>query len=151
MADRIGLLNKGRLVQVGTPRALFENPTNCFVAGFLGDVVLLEGVVRESGLSTSVDLAVGSVCAPASAHARGTRLFVALRPERIRIEPGEGPNRLTGVVDAIIYAGATVEIGVCLPDGARLRLVRPAEAPSFVPGTSITVAWDVDAVMLLGS
>jgi putrescine transport system ATP-binding protein len=151
VADRIGLLHQGRLVQVGTPRDLFERPANCFVAGFLGDVALLPGMVRESGAATLVELAQGSVVAPGSAHAPGTRLMVALRPERIRVEAGEGPNRLRGVVDEIVYAGATLEVGVVLADGVRLRLVRPAEMHPVAVGDAVTVAWDVDAAMLLMS
>ena len=151
VADRIGLLHQGRLVQLGTPRDLFEHPANAFVAGFLGDIVLLPGIVRESGPGTCVEISEAIVSAPASDHAKGTPVIVAIRPERIRVAAGEGPNRLHGIVDTITYAGATVEVGVILSNSSRVSMVRPAEAPSLAQGASVTLGWDAEAVMLLAS
>jgi ABC-type Fe3+/spermidine/putrescine transport system ATPase subunit len=151
VADRIGLLQAGRLAQVGTPEELFERPANCFVAGFLGDVVLLDAVVRESGAHTLLDVAHGDVRAGSSSHAPGTRLSVGLRPERVRVATERGANTLSGVVEGLTYAGATLEVSVLLAGETRLRLIRPAEAPRLTPGDAVVVAWDAGAVMMLAS
>jgi ABC-type Fe3+/spermidine/putrescine transport system ATPase subunit len=151
VADRIGLLQEGRLVQTGTPRDLFERPSTRFVAGFLGDVVLLDAVVRQSGSSTLLDLAGGSARAGASSLGPGARISVGLRPERVRVTTIAGENTLSGVVDTITYAGATIAIGVRLHDDTMMRLIRSAEAPWLAPGESVVVGWDADAVMLLPS
>eukprot|EP01037_Dinobryon_pediforme_P001804 gene1804-1834_t len=113
------------------------------------DIVLLEGVVRQSGAETTVNLPHGQAIAPASSHRPGTKLLVALRPERIHIAEGQGPNRLACIVETITYAGATVEIAARLQDNTEIRLIRPAEAPLLTQGQPITIGWQPDAARLL--
>ncbi len=151
VADRIGLLQGGRLVQVGTPEALFQHPVNRFVAGFLGDVVLLDAVVRQSGAETLLDLADGVALAGASVLAPGARVWLGVRPERIRLVDAAGLNVLEGVVEALTFAGATVEVGVRLPSGAAVRLIRPAELARPKVGETVRAGWAAGSVMLLES
>jgi len=146
VADRIGLLQAGRLAQTGTPEALFERPSSRFVAGFLGDVVLLDATVRDSGI---LDLADGTAVEMASGQPAGSRVTLALRPERIRLEDGAGANRLAGEVTGLTYAGASIEVSVRLACGTTLTLVRPAELPRPSPGSSIWVGWDASAACVL--
>jgi putrescine transport system ATP-binding protein len=149
VADRIGLLHGGSLAQTGTPEELFERPANQFVAGFLGDVVLLEAVVRHSGAETVLDLAHGAALAGPSGHPPGTRLTLGIRPERVRPAAGPGVNAIQGVVESLTYAGATLEVALRLPGGAAMRMVRPAECPRPVAGEAIWVSWDAAAALLL--
>ena len=149
VADRIGLLNAGNLAQIGPPEELFERPVDRFVAGFLGDIVLLDAIVRENGAQTRLDLTHGTVLAGASPHTVGLRLTVGLRPERVRLVSDPGVNSLRGVVDGLTYAGATIEVAVRLECGTMLRLVRPSDAPRPAPGEAVRVGWDADAVLLL--
>jgi ABC-type Fe3+/spermidine/putrescine transport system ATPase subunit len=149
VADRIGLLQAGRLVQTGTPEDLFERPINRFVAGFLGDVVLLDAVVRGSGAETRLEIAQGVALAGASDHRPGTKLTLGLRPERLRVVAGGGVNAIQAVVEGLTYAGPTLEVAMRLPCGAALRMVRAAELPRPMPGESIWVGWDAAAVLLL--
>lgn len=142
VADRIGLLCGGRLVQTGTPEDLFERPASRFVASFLGDVVLLDAVVRQSGAETYLELDDGAALAGPSPFAPGTRLSLGLRPERIRLASHPGVNTLEGVVTGLTYAGARVDITLRLPRGAVLRLVRPAELPRPAMGETLRVGWD---------
>ncbi len=151
VADRIGLLQGGALVQTGTPEDLFERPASRFVAGFLGDIVLLDAVVRESGIETRLDLAHGSARVGTSAYAPGTKLALGLRPEQIRLVDGPGCNVVTGVVEALTYAGATVEVALRLACGTQLRLIRPAALPRPAPGTLVHAGWDADAALLLAA
>jgi len=151
VADRIGLLQSGRLVQTDTPEALFERPVNSAVAGFLGDVVLLDAVVRASGTATELQLSGGMALAAASDHAPGARVILALRPERLRLGVASGINTLAGHVTALTYAGASVEIDIALPDGAALRVVHPADRARPVPGELVRVGWTQAAAMVLAS
>jgi spermidine/putrescine transport system ATP-binding protein len=133
LADRIGIMNDGRLAQVGEPTEVYQNPTNRFVEEFLGDTNFVTGeVTPEDGdnryVSTSFDvrfeIPVGRKVDP------GTELTISLRPEFMRIEPiespsesgveaagadGNGDDAVTGVVENTIYRGSTiryvVEIG----------------------------------------
>jgi putrescine transport system ATP-binding protein len=146
--DRIGVLRDGKLVQTGTPAALFERPCNRFVAGFLGEVNLLPAVVRASGAETLLDVAGGTIRAGASAHAPGTAVTLGLRPERLR--RGGGANRLAGIVAGVTYAGATAEMAVRLPGGEILRAIETLDGtPLPQPGTTLTLGWDDAACMVL--
>lgn len=149
VADRIGLLHGGRLVQSGTPEALFERPLNRFVAGFLGDVTFLPATVRESGAQTTLALEGGEAVTGPSPHPPGTRLWLGLRPERVRVVSHEGENTLAGVVEGSTYAGAMVELVVRLRCGTALRLIRPAEAGRPAQGAAVRVGWE--QAMVLGA
>jgi ABC-type Fe3+/spermidine/putrescine transport system ATPase subunit len=150
-ADRIGVLNLGRLEQVGPPAVLYERPATRFVASFLGAANLLDAVVREAGPGGTV-LAVGgaAVTAPASDLAVGTAVTLVLRPERLRLGPGR--NVLAGVVEGSAYRGGTLDIAVRLADGGSLRVSQPlAEGLGAVPpvGAGIEISWESVASILL--
>lgn len=96
MADRIAILDRGRVVQVGTPADLYHRPTTAFVAEFLGDANLVEGqVIERSPGNAVVETPIGRLVAalapadgaPASGSAPkiGTRVTCLIRPEAVRI------------------------------------------------------------------
>jgi multiple sugar transport system ATP-binding protein len=122
LADRIAVMDAGRLRQVGTPREVFGRPASTFVANFIGSTPmnLLPGVVRGS----SVEVAGGAL--PAShAVADGERVVVGIRPEYLALSSGGGV--FTGQVSIVENLGTaslvTVEvadtlIGVTVPEDA---------------------------------
>ncbi|HEY8566482.1 MAG TPA: ABC transporter ATP-binding protein [Beijerinckiaceae bacterium] len=139
MADRIGVMDAGRLVQVATPAALYEQPRTRFVAEFVGDVNILEGTVSggEEGLWT---IACGSAPAPLSIRDPdgtfhvGQGVAIAVRPEKMVIgrEPSAGAaNHLSGEVWDIGYLGDWTVYRVRLDDGRIVRASR-ANAARFV-------------------
>src|SRR6185312_5058770 len=101
LADRIGVMNHGNLVQVGAPAEIYERPNSRWVADFVGDVNLIEG--RVSGDGRALDTANGALrlagpASPAGA-APGKTVWLALRPEKIRIgldRPSGNDNVLAG-------------------------------------------------------
>ncbi|HTN55419.1 MAG TPA: ATP-binding cassette domain-containing protein, partial [Microbacterium sp.] len=104
MGDRIAVLADGALQQLGTPRDLYENPTNVFVAGFIGSPAmnLFEADVNEHGVRFGTDTAAVD---RATRDAAGTRVTVGVRPEDIRIGDPEQPGlRIT--VDLVEELGA---------------------------------------------
>jgi putrescine transport system ATP-binding protein len=111
VADRIAVMNSGRLAQVGTPMAVYEQPSSRWVADFIGDVNLIEGRVLEAGAEgTRVSsAAAGELRAAASDAQAGTTVWIAVRPEKLgvaRVAPDAGDeNRVTGVVTTIGYLG----------------------------------------------
>jgi putrescine transport system ATP-binding protein len=109
LADRIGVMNAGRLMQVATPSEVYEQPGSRWVAGFVGDVNLIEGRVVSSGLGhTVIDGAAGGrlLVAHQAEIPVGTSVSVALRPEKIQIETQPGR-----VSDENGYAGRVADIG----------------------------------------
>ncbi|MCK8784435.1 ABC transporter ATP-binding protein [Roseomonas sp. NAR14] len=147
LADRVGVMQGGRLVQVDTPEALYERPATRFVAGFLGGANLLEGHVAGGLLRCAGGLALRLAGAPPP---EGAPLTVALRPERIRLAaeaaaPAPGmatePNAAAGTVREVAYRGAGSTVLVGLPGGASLRVaLGPAEPPP-PRGAAIRLRW----------
>jgi putrescine transport system ATP-binding protein len=109
VADRIGVMNAGRLAQVGTPAEVYEQPNSRWVAGFIGDVNLIEGRVTslDAGNAVIESLAGGRlrVTQPRRAKA-GDTLCVALRPEKVLIETAR-----PAVGDENCFAGRVVDVG----------------------------------------
>ena len=102
MADRIGVMNQGRLIQVATPPEIYEQPNSRWVADFIGDVNLIEGrVLERAGEGIVIASAVpGRLRAgPRGDGKPGDTIWVALRPgkgaHRART-PGRGPGELRG-------------------------------------------------------
>jgi len=145
MADRIGIMQNGRMAQTGSPADLYERPATRFVASFLGSANILPCTVD----GTTVHLPALGTTIRAAAPAPGSA-FLALRPERLTL--GDGANALTGQVTDHAYAGDSLTVTVRLPDGTDLRVKRPLTqglqtAPE--PGTTARVAWPPEACILL--
>ncbi|MDO9561942.1 MAG: ABC transporter ATP-binding protein, partial [Bradyrhizobium sp.] len=139
MADRIGVMDSGRLEQVAKPRELYEAPASRWIAGFVGDINLFEGQIepRESSrlamaprlTITTRDAGTVYVAEPRHPVTR-TNVSVAIRPEKIKLsrhgpvpneENAQAINRLEGVVTDVGYLGGFTTYKVKLDSGAVLR------------------------------
>jgi putrescine transport system ATP-binding protein len=124
VADRIAVMDRGRLVQVGAPAEIYERPNSRGVAEFVGDINLFEGRVGDDRLSVD-GTAVGRlrVASPIAAEPR-TVVWAAVRPERLRImanPPAAGAeNCLCGTIAEIGYLGGQSLYQVQLADGSRI-------------------------------
>jgi putrescine transport system ATP-binding protein len=133
VANRIGVMDAGRLEQVGTPRELYEAPHSRWVAEFVGDVNLFDGEVssRDSNRLTIATRDAGTitVAEPRQPVTR-TIVSVAIRPEKVKLSR-RGPvsdavnshaiNRLEGVVTGVSYLGGLTTYKVKLDSGAVVR------------------------------
>ena len=147
MADRIAVMDHGRIVQVATPGEIYEQPKTRFIAEFVGDVNILEGHVQgqENGLwrvktsSAQVPLTIDD---PDEVLHSGQAVAIAVRPEKMVIQrdpPGPGAiNVLTGEVWDIGYLGDWTVYRVKLATGEILRVTR-ANASRFVENP---IDWD---------
>ena len=147
MADRIAVMDHGRIVQVATPGEIYEQPRTRFIAEFVGDVNILEGRVRgqQSGL-WQIDTA--SAQAPLTIDDAdevlndGQAVAIAVRPEKMLIhrEPPapDAANVLTGEVWDIGYLGDWTVYRIKLASGAILRVTR-ANRSRFVENP---IDWD---------
>jgi putrescine transport system ATP-binding protein len=124
VADRIAVMNEGRLVQVGTPPEVYEQPNSRWVADFIGDVNLIEGRVAavESGGTAVMSEAAGMLRTTSAQAAKpGETVWIALRPEKVRVahERSEtAPNCIAGQVWDIGYLGDLSIYKVRLDSGA---------------------------------
>jgi ABC-type Fe3+/spermidine/putrescine transport system ATPase subunit len=113
LADRVALFNKGKLVQIGAPDQIYENPANRFVAEFIGESNFLEGklISGEKGwafrLSNKVELALGEKSVENPNECKDGA-FLTIRPQRVKLEGLDatgGENIFTGVITQIINKG----------------------------------------------
>ena len=120
MSDRIAIIDKGRIQQVGTPQEIYERPTNAFVAQFIGENNMLTGTVQGiNGSTCTVALDTGQVITAQRMGVDGndSRTLVCVRPERISINGRQNGNRnsLTGTVAELIYFGDHTRACVDVP------------------------------------
>ena len=145
MADRIGVMRAGRMVQMGTPREIFDMPANRFVAEFMGVGNLWPGIVRGDGLSMELP-SIGIVQLAASAPPGPAVLGV--RAERVRIGGDPRVNRFAGSLEGTVYAGDTVTHSIRLPNGTLARVTEPAHDATS-PAGPLTLSFSPAAGMVL--
>ncbi|WP_333826322.1 ABC transporter ATP-binding protein [Pararhodobacter sp.] len=158
LADRLAVMDKGAVRQVGRPGEVYENPNSRYVAGFLGTISQFDGRAGRSvnGILTldvpdfgrSVQVACPLDTRP------GEALTLALRPEKLRLtrERPEGPNVIPGTVRDLAYFGKDSLYRINLPSGALISVHavnarRGAQTPDW--DDSVWVSFDPDAAILL--
>ena len=163
LADRIGVMDKGRLVQVATPRDLYEAPNSRWIAGFVGDVNLIQGHVEtcSSNRITVATKDAGSLVAAATAQALGSAVCLAIRPEKIRLEtllPASATNAVNarqGEVAEVGYLGGTSVYKVKLDSGALLRVAianaSRGERTAIAAGARVVASFDPEDAVVLTS
>ena len=150
MATRIGLLDGGRLAQVGTPTEIYERPNSRSVAAFMGAANILPARVREPGV---LELTGLGVLARADTRGFAGDLHVALRPERVQLSSGAagGPNSVAGQVVESAYRGIVVDHRVAVGN-AELLVTQPlgnGARLALPPGEAVCLSWSPDACILL--
>jgi putative spermidine/putrescine transport system ATP-binding protein len=152
VADRIVVMNGGRIEQIGSPRQVYEEPSTRFVAQFIGISNFLAGTIEGPGQFRTRD---GSLLRYGNGKANGGGASLVVRPEKLEIgaSHGSGLNSLQGVVDSITYLGPLTEICVRLPGGEKLMAHRQnrqlGEVEELRPGEPATVAWAPEASFVL--
>ena len=155
MSDRIAVMRDGRIVQIGVPAEVYEQPADTYVADFLGvsNLMPVEMVSRGTGGQCEVRLGDcvlsadhGGLGAPDHSHA-------VIRPERVRIEEfgSAGPNRVPAMVERLVYLGSATQVYLRLAAGADIQalLQNDGEASQFVQGTPVHVYLAPDALRVL--
>lgn len=154
MADRLVVMNEGRVCQVGSQRDLYERPADRFVAGFVGRTSFLDGKIEAPGrFRTGGGLSIacsGGSPGPAS---------LSLRPERVAIAAPPGSesagldNSLPGTVEFVSYLGASIDIHVRLSPSDRLvvQIANRDDSPALQVGQVVQVGWQAAAGQVFNS
>src|SRR5215211_2243451 len=126
MSDRIAVMNKGVVLQIGTPQEIYERPASKYVADFIGETNFIDGVVKgQNGSTVEVEFeGTGVICVESSrSFTNGQHVSVALRPEKLRLntESKEG-NNLKGRVEDVIYIGTDTHYGVRFAGRQKVRV-----------------------------
>ena len=144
MSDRIAVMNRGRLEQVGTPEEVYNHPETKFVADFIGESNIIEGYVEDmTEDSIEVTMESGKAVIPETGYRMEEMVYLCIRPENLKIstEPKEG-FRFRGQVREHIFIGSTNRSMIEMPNGQMLKSVTPAEDELVPVGTAVNVYWN---------
>ena len=162
MSDRIAVMHRGRIEQVGAPEDLYDRPATSFVADFIGTTNLLAGTVESLGPDVAtVCLDSGDRCVIASGGRQsGQPVQVSIRPESISItkaDVAESSDRapsstraLLARVEQVAYLGATVQYHIRTERGLVMSVLAGKVSPRFESGDSVTVTWAPADALVMG-
>lgn len=156
MADRIAVMNEGKVLQVGTPEEIYETPATRFVADFIGETNFLAGKLGGiEGDIARVELNNGSTAEGIFSHEKPTlnqNVVVTVRPERVNIAPtvsntvSLSANQLSGQVIEVYYIGTDVrylvDVGQNEQISARVQNTGNGSGMRFDIGQPVTLSWD---------
>lgn len=160
LATRIGVMNNGDIVQTAEPHEVYEYPQNRFVAEFIGNVNLFDGIVmdeeRDSTTIRSSDIDGLLKVDHGISGAPNQNVSVAIRPEKIRISREAidlAVNATTGVISDVAYMGSQSIFKVRLNSGKEIRITQPNVSREM--GNRLTwedrvfLSWDADSCVVL--
>jgi len=142
LSDRVAIMNKGRLEQLGTPEEIYETPRSRFVAEFIGLSNFLDGIVQSVEGAQMIlgasGVQVTTVALPGAAPGRKALLFI--RPNEIPLLSADAnmTASFAAKVEKVTYLGDTMDYRVRLGDGAELR-VQTESAKRFHPGENVRI------------
>jgi putative spermidine/putrescine transport system ATP-binding protein len=156
MSDRIAVFDHGRLVQIGSPRELYERPATEFVADFVGEANLLQGHVVRRGDRAAVEGGAWRAPLPDAGAdwADGLPVSVAVRPEKISVAAPSAANtrvdlHCRGTVRESIYLGVEHRLIVELSNGEPIRVRSRSADALFQNGAQVDLCWNpADTVVL---
>ncbi|MDA5110232.1 ABC transporter ATP-binding protein [Brevibacillus thermoruber] len=155
MADRVAVMQGGRLVQVDTPTALYSQPASTFVADFVGASNIFKATVKESGEAGTVLQLVGDGVIRSAFPTNRSEVDVIIRPESIRLfadgaQVDTGDNLLEGTISMSTYLGSTIRYDVQVGE-LQVEVDKTFEAgsPLLPAGTNVKLAIDPNVVVIL--
>ncbi len=156
MSDRLAVMSNGRIAQLGTPREVYEEPADAYVADFLGVSNLMEAtVVRSGSAGTPCELQIGEFRLAAECgvlEATGD-VKLAIRPERVQLKPYDEPgqNRVPAMVERVVFLGSASQVIVRLAPGETLQALvhNDGEPVAFQQGSAVNVLLPPDALRVL--
>jgi iron(III) transport system ATP-binding protein len=160
ISTRIAVINKGRIVQEGQPREIYERPADDFVAAFVGQSNLLAGKIEQAdGSAIVVNLGDGPLVhvamPPLTARLRpGTAVLLSIRPEAIELHEDSGArrehNRIEGKIVAFAYQGSSVEYEVmAIGRTIKARTMNPKGKRLHQCGERVSIFFKAEDVVLV--
>ncbi|MBN1315932.1 MAG: ABC transporter ATP-binding protein [Anaerolineales bacterium] len=155
MSDRIAVMNKGKVLQIGPPEEIYDRPANRFVADFIGETNFLEGTAGEGDpMVVMVDNEL-PVPAPAkSGIGQGDPVVLAIRPEKIAIvADASEPGLISGVIVEVVYTGTDTRYLVRITDKTiitvRQQNVGHDLIRQFESGERVYLNWQLESSQIL--
>lgn len=155
MSDRIGVMNGGKILQVGSPQEIYNRPVNRFVASFIGESNFLDAEIIESGPPARVRLAGGveATAACTDGEAPSGKVTLTVRPEQIVLDQSGGEGGLSGKVTNTLYFGTDMHCYIDLDNGTQLVARTAATTDGrgvHQVGDVVTVGFTPGALRIIG-
>jgi ABC-type Fe3+/spermidine/putrescine transport system ATPase subunit len=148
ISDRIAVMKKGKIVQIGSPQELYMHPKSLFVAHFIGESNFLEGYITKSNGYSEIELREGlKIKAPNTEIKQGERIVLAIRPETCEMKTGHVSthNALFGKINKITFEGTFVRYEIRLENGDHLVINRPSLTEEWVEiGQEVTITYPLE-------
>jgi spermidine/putrescine transport system ATP-binding protein len=154
MSDRIAVMDKGRILQVGSPNAIYDRPAHRFVAEFIGDTNFLAAQLVESDANGAVvKLSSGKTLKTGPTHAAiHTEVNLTVRPEQALLIEDLDAADLQGIVTNVMYSGTDshfhIELATKEEFVAKVQNAGPARR-DWKPGQSVGIKFHDDAVQVV--
>ncbi len=158
MADRVAVLEKGRLRQLATPEDLYQRPCDAFVADFIGNINFFDPVkIERRGEGAAVATAeLGEIVLPAAPKGEAGALRLAIRPEKVKLSlapAAEGAARLKGRLGDVAFQGQTSIVEVVMEGGRSLTALageaQAHELAAAAPGSEVWCDWSAEDMLIL--
>jgi len=157
MSDRIAVMNRGRLLQVGNSTEIYESPNCRFAADFIGEMNFINGKVKaqqDRRVEVVIDGALTLVADCDRSVTPGTDVSVAVRPEKMHINAADLPeNAFQGRVLSVVYIGTDTHYAVSVPGGQQVRVREQNNMPGSRPlaevGAEVMVSFAAAAGRIL--
>lgn len=150
LSDRVVVMDQGRIRQQGTPKEIYEEPVNLFVADFVGESNVFPARVmdtRDASMTVSVEN-VSLTVKNTKQFRKDDQVLILLRPEDMKIEKsinGCPADFFKATIEELIYKGTTVDIIASLESGKRILVTEffneDAEDIYYAPGESVCISW----------
>ena len=132
ISDKIAVMKKGKIKQVGTPDELYMSPQNVFVANFIGESNFIEGYVSEKGIKeTLIEIRGGmKVHTLNDTVEKGERVVLAVRPEAFTFQDtsSKAKNSIAGIVERVTFEGTNIRYEIMLENQDKIVIVKPSMA-----------------------
>jgi len=153
MSDRIAIMHDGILDQLGTPTEIYESPATKFVATFIGETNIFDGMVSLiNGEDIQVTIENGFISGKGDGFKFGEYITVSVRPEKMKYSDTHVHGfSIVGTVKDYVYVGSVIKCIVALPNGNELKLERLAGQSLPEIGSHIYPYWEKEDAVLIHS
>ena len=154
LADRLAVMDQGRILQEGTPAEIYDHPRDLFVARFLGAANVLAGTLaeRDGDGRGRIELGGGQHLTLPTALSPGAAVDLVLRPETLTIGlqwPADSINAISGRLTRLTFQGGNVEYEVDIGGNASLRVLTRQQA-GLTPGATVWIGVDAQRAVVFG-
>jgi len=155
MSDRVAVMRSGKIVQIGDPHEIYEEPVDTYVADFLGvsNLMPVDVVELQAGAKCQVRLGESALSVEQGSASGLGKAYCVIRPERVRIEPygSPGPNRVPAMVERLVYIGSATQVMLRLAPGELLQALvqNDGSHTQLAQGTPVHTFLSPDALRVL--